>query len=73
MDDDNNNANINNNDEIENSANDLIEINNNNNIDINNNNIIITSQRGITNSYRIENNPDYFEILSIKENMKKKI
>ena len=72
MDDDNNNANINNNDEIENSANDLIEINNNNNIDINNNNII-TSQRGITNSYRIENNPDYFEILSIKENMKKKI
>lgn len=70
--DDDNNININN-DEIENSANDLIQNNNNNNIIGINNNAIIASQRGITNSYRIENNPDYFEILSIKENMKKKI
>ena len=31
------------------------------------------SQRNLTTSYRIENNPAYFEILSIKEKMKKKI
>lgn len=31
------------------------------------------SQRNLTTSYRIENNPNYFEILSIKEKMKNKI
>ena len=31
------------------------------------------SQRNLTTSYRIENNPAYFEILSIKEKMRKKI
>ena len=31
------------------------------------------SQRNLTSSYRIENNPQYFEILSIKEKMRNKI
>ncbi len=31
------------------------------------------SQRNLTTSYKIENNPSYFEILSIKQKMKKKI
>ncbi len=31
------------------------------------------SQRNLTTSYRIENNPSYFEILSIKQKMIKKI
>ena len=31
------------------------------------------SQRNLTTSYRIENNPQYFEILSIKEKMRNKI
>lgn len=31
------------------------------------------SQRNLTMSYRIENNPNYFEILSIKEKMRRKI
>lgn len=31
------------------------------------------SQRGLTSSYRIENNPDYSEILSIKQKMKARI
>ncbi len=30
------------------------------------------SQRGLTDSYRIENNPNYFQILSIREKMRKR-
>lgn len=37
------------------------------------NNPILISHRGITNSYMIENNPNYFEILSIKNKMRIKI
>ena len=34
---------------------------------------MMQSQRNLTTSYRIENNPNYFEILSIKDKMKKRI